>query len=92
MTAMSCDLSNSIRGMFPADGKKDFLASVHRSGRCDGLALAVIVVEPGAHIASVGALLVGRLSQRMVELNWLDWTFRTLCREAAENDGADDRT
>ena len=47
-------------------GKENLLATVHRSGRCDGLAPAVAVVEPGAHLAAVGALLVDRLSQRMV--------------------------
>jgi hypothetical protein len=51
-------------------GKKDILAAVHRSGRADGH-LSSAVVEPGAYLAAAGALLVDRLSQRMVELNWL---------------------
>jgi hypothetical protein len=49
---------------FLADGKEDFLAAVHRPGRCDGH-LSSAVVEPGAHIAVAGTLLVGRLSQWM---------------------------
>jgi hypothetical protein len=46
-------------------GKKDILAALHRSGRADGL-LSSALVEPGAHIAAAGPLLVGGVSQRMV--------------------------
>lgn len=56
-------ISGKVSGSY---GKKDLLAAVHRAGRCHGLDLAVAVVEPGAHIAAAGPLLVGRLSQRMV--------------------------
>ena len=48
------------------DGKENLLASVHRAGRCNGHLAAIALVEPGAHIAAAGALLVGGLSQWMV--------------------------
>jgi hypothetical protein len=52
-------------------GKKDLLAALHRAGRCNGLDPAVPLVEPGAHIAAAGALLVGGLSQRLVSVTVL---------------------
>jgi hypothetical protein len=54
-----------IRGEVFPDGKENFLAAVHRAGRCDGRHPAVTVVESGAHLPAAGLLLVGGLSQRM---------------------------
>ena len=71
MTAMTRDPGDSNDVPMPRsvkvspDGKEDFLAAVHRSGRCDGH-LSSAVVEPGAYLAAARLLLVGRLSQWMV--------------------------
>jgi hypothetical protein len=59
-------LSGSISGKVFSDGKEDLLAALYRSGRFNGRHPAVTVVEPGAHRAAVGGLLVGGLSQWMV--------------------------
>lgn len=59
-------LSVFIRGKVFPDGKENLLAALYRAGRCHGLGPAVLMVEPGAHLAAARPLLVGGLSQRMV--------------------------
>lgn len=49
---------------FSVDGKEDLLAAVHGPRRADGHPAAALV-EPRAHLAAAGVLLVGCLSQRM---------------------------
>jgi hypothetical protein len=66
ITAISGDFGDRIRGKVLPDGKEDILAAIHSSGCADGYLAPVLVVEPGAYIAAVGAVLVGSVPERMV--------------------------
>src|SRR5215467_7128129 len=61
-------LSVFISGKVFPDGTQNLLDAVHRPERGHGL-YAADLVEPGAHAAAAGGMLVGGVQERMVRLS-----------------------